>query len=185
MTSVERSADSSSQGYGTVTEPLTKDAPVPAILVAEHILYLRQQAGVETNFVHLLGLTYMAHALMLTSYGEPLFLDRIEAWAPGPSIPVVYGAFQHHKLGPIGRSGTPGDKVLGPDARMVISVVENSFRDTDWRSLTSSITVPGTPWYNTFFGLGEGSVITDESIRSYYSNLVENAETEPSSVVPT
>ena len=97
----------------------------------------------------------MAHALMLTSYGEPLFLDRIEAWAPGPSIPVVYGAFQHHKLGPIGRSGTPGDKVLGPDARMVISVVENSFRDTDWRSLTSSITARERLGTTLFSGLAK------------------------------
>lgn len=180
MTSVERTANSSTRGYGAVAQPLMTDAPVPAILVAEHILHLRQQAGVETNFADLLGLTYMAQAIMLTCHGEPLFVDKIEAWAPGPSIPAVYGSFQHHRMNPIRRAGAPADTWLGSKARTVIAAVESEFRDENWRLLTRRITAPGTPWYNTFLALGEGAVIPNEAIRAYHETLVENAEAEES-----
>ena len=180
---MDRIAHSGTRGYQTAAQPLMTDAPVPAILVAEHILHLRQRAGVETNFADLLGLTYLAHALTLSCHGEPLFVDNVEAWAPGPSIPAVYGSFQHHRMNPIRRPGTPGDMLLGPKARAVISAVEDTYREDDWRTLTGRITAPGTPWYNTFFGLGEGSVIPNEAIRIYYDALIASAGAEEQSAL--
>lgn len=185
MTSMEQTAHSGARGYQTAAQPLMTDAPVPAILVAEHILHLRQRAGVETNFADLLGLTYVAHALMLTFHGEPLFVDKIEAWPPGPSIPAVYGSFQHHRMNPIRRPGTPGHAVLGPKAREAIRVVEKTFRHTDWRLLTGFITGRGTPWYNTFFGLGEGAVIANEAIRCHYDAWLQQAWAEQASDSPS
>ena len=82
---------------------------VPAPVVADHILYRRQGAGVETTVHHAIELTYLAHGWMLGFIGQPLFHDRIEAWERGPVIPTVYGMYQHFRGQSIlepGRDGT-------------------------------------------------------------------------------
>jgi uncharacterized phage-associated protein len=62
--------------------------------VTEWILWLAAQKGKKLSHMQLQKHLYYAQGYSLGMSGEALFDDRIEAWAHGPVVPVV---FHHYK----------------------------------------------------------------------------------------
>ena len=91
-------------------------------------------------------LTYYSQAWHLAWTGEPLFNDRIEAWANGPVVPSLYrehkGKFLLHK-GELSGRCSPED--LGGQQREVVDAVCESYGDlTGWQ--LSQLTHSERPW---------------------------------------
>ena len=152
---------------------------VPAPVVADHILYRRQHAGVETTVHRAIELTYSAHGWMLGFLGTPLFHDRIEAWERGPVIPTVYGMYQHFRGQPIlepGRDGTRWLREIHEDAPDIVMAVESNYRDFTSAQLSRLLRAKDSPWYKTFHEDGPAHPIPTSLIETYYQTLLERVK---------
>ncbi len=66
--------------------------------VADYFLMqLDQNVGDSITNLKLQKLVYYAQAWHLAIFGKMFFSDRIEAWAHGPVIPVLYRRFRDYK----------------------------------------------------------------------------------------
>lgn len=137
--------------------------------VAEYIL--RKRGSVSA--MKLQKLVYYSQAWHLVWSEEPLFDERIEAWASGP---VVRELFDKHR----GRFRlAPGDiggnsASLTPDQKDSIDRVLEFYGDKTPQWL-SDLTHMEAPWQHARAGLAEGErsgrEITLETMAEYYGSL--------------
>lgn len=85
-------------------------AETTARRVADLILCLGRQRGIEMTNLKLQKLLYYAQAWHLAALDRPLFSERIEAWIHGPVVPPVFGDFKHYRWNPI--DCTPGEVTI-------------------------------------------------------------------------
>lgn len=138
-----------------------------AIDVAAYVL--DQLSSVST--MKLQKLVFYSQALHLARYGSTLFPERIEAWANGPVVPVLFNA--HRGKFVISRGFLDGVGPCSLSAREA-SVVDHVVRQLG--SLTgaalSELTHSETPWQAAREGLPPAAIsnreITRESILSFY-----------------
>jgi uncharacterized phage-associated protein len=94
-------------GLSTMTPKYT------AFDVANYFLYKAQEATEEDqeliSNLKLQKLVYYAQGLHLAINGEPLFLDRIEAWTYGPVVTELYHYYKEH-----GSNGIRADEKFNP-----------------------------------------------------------------------
>ncbi|GAA6622551.1 Panacea domain-containing protein [Scytonema sp. NUACC26] len=117
-------------------------------------------------------LVYYSQAWSLVWDEEPLFPEKIEAWANGPVVPALYnshrGQFKVSEL-PEGNSGN-----LTPTQRETIDEVIKFYgnRSSQW---LSDLTHKEDPWINARQGLMLGErgnqEITHAAMAEYYSSL--------------
>ncbi|MUG99372.1 DUF4065 domain-containing protein [Scytonema sp. UIC 10036] len=117
-------------------------------------------------------LVYYSQAWSLVWDEEPLFPEKIEAWANGPVVPALYnshrGQFKVSEL-PEGNSGN-----LTPTQRETIDEVIKFYgnRSSLW---LSDLTHKEDPWINARQGLMLGErgnqEITHAAMAEYYSSL--------------
>ena len=136
--------------------------------VAEYILQRRGQMSA----MKLQKLVYYAQAWHLVWSDEPLFADRIEAWANGPVVPVLYE--KHRGQFTVG-SGLFGGKCdLTDDEQDTIERVLTAYgsKSSQW---LSNLTHMEAPWQDAREGLIDGErgnrEITLASMGEYYSTL--------------
>lgn len=133
--------------------------------------YILSKLG-EMTAMKLQKLIYYCQAWSLVWDEEPLFIEKIEAWANGP---VVREVFKEHKtkfkISTIG--GDP--KVLSPTQIETIDSVLEFYGDKDSQWL-SELTHIEDPWKDargdTPMGVRSSNVITHASMMTYYSSLV-------------
>ena len=138
-----------------------------AIDVAAYIL---AEKG-EMTAMKLQKLTYYSQAWHLVWEDEPLFFERIEAWANGPVTPELYnahrGAFRVVNIG--------GDaNALAENERSSIDAVLRHYGDMTAQHL-SDLTHLEVPWRDARGDLPPGSVcnreITHAAMAEYYGSL--------------
>ena len=138
------------------------------------IKHIMSQKG-EMTAMKLHKLLYYCQAWSLVWDEEPLFDQKIEAWANGPVIPVVY---QHHR----GRFKiTPNedwinlaeDIELTPSQIETIDAVLQAYGDKDSAEL-SQLTHREDPWLEAREGVPVGerssNEITHAAMGEYYSS---------------
>jgi uncharacterized phage-associated protein len=144
-------------------------APVSADDVAAYIL---QKCGSMTT-MKLQKLVYYAQAWSLVWDEQPLFTEKIEAWANGPVVRELYdrhrGQFRVSKW-------TAGDPTrLTSCQKETIDAVLHFYGDKSSQWL-SNLTHKEDPWQNARLGLGPGqrgeAEIQLDSLAEYYSSLV-------------
>ncbi len=141
---------------------------VSVLDVAQCIL---QKQGKMTT-MKLQKLVYYSQAWSLVWDREPLFPEKIQAWANGPVVRKLYdqhkGAFQVTSL----RGGDPNN--LTDTQRETIDAVLEGYgnRSAQW---LSDLTHMEEPWGVTREGLQEGAAsekeIKHETLHNYYSSL--------------
>ncbi len=118
-------------------------------------------------------LVYYSQALHLVHYGEPLFVEDIEAWANGP---VVRDLFNLHRRKFVITKGFFGDAAVGSldesTAKSIRSVLDVLGGKTG--AELSELTHSEAPWRDARKGYGPSErcdvVITPDAIRSFYSS---------------
>jgi uncharacterized phage-associated protein len=141
--------------------------------------YILRQRGPMSTW-KLQKLVYYCQAWHLVWDDEPLFNDRIEAWANGP---VVRDLYRHHR-GQFSvdgwRWGNP-DR-LAPNERDTVDVVLSGYGNMTGRQL-SHLTHSELPWQEARDDLAPTDPsthdITAESMQAFYTALDTDANAEP------
>jgi uncharacterized phage-associated protein len=134
--------------------------------------YILQERG-EMTAMKLQKLVYYAQAWALVWDEEPLFKERIEAWANGPVVPALYDRHQGLFKVSSWKDGDP-DR-LTPVHKKTIDAVLKYYgaRTSQW---LSDLTHREEPWLEARQGLGLGergsAVISHASMAEYYGGLV-------------
>lgn len=133
--------------------------------------YILQKRG-EMTAMKLQKLVYYSQAWALVWDEEPLFTERVEAWANGPVVPELY---REHKGQFKVRSwpkGNPG--ALDGKQRETIDAVLGYYGDRTSQWL-SDLTHQEEPWLHARKGLGPGDrgsqEISHASMAEYYEGL--------------
>ena len=134
--------------------------------------YILQKTG-ETTAMKLQKLVYYSQAWSLVWDEEPLFRDRIEAWANGPVVPALYAEHRGQFRVASWRKGNP-DKLTPKQCETIDAVLRYyGNRPSQW---LSDLTHREAPWVEAREGLGPGErgsqVISHASMAEYYGSLI-------------
>ena len=147
---------------------------MPALLVAEQILFERSALSIPTDPMQVLKLVYLSHGWVLGIHDEPLISEPVEAWTYGPVVPSVYFTYKRFGRNPI--TDDTHDLSFGfTDEQLKItrSVLE-IYKDTHGTTLSAITHKKGSPWDVTFHKYGTGSIIPNDLIKNYYRSLIED-----------
>ena len=144
-------------------------AQVSAHYVAKFIL---SDTG-PMSAMKLQKLVYYSQAWSLVWDDEPLFDNRIEAWANGPVVRDLYDT--HKGKFKVSADDFPGDTdLLSPNQTDSIGIVLKSYGDRSAQWLSTQ-THSESPWIDARAGLSDNErgdrEITLESMSEYYSSL--------------
>lgn len=136
--------------------------------------YILEHSDRPLTAMKLQKLLYYSHAWNLVWDEQPLFTERIEAWANGPVVPAIYqvhrGQFQ------VGEWPLGNPNVLNRDERETVDVVLDVYADLSAHDL-SNMTHREQPWRDARSGFRPGQrsrvEITDDSIFEYYDGLYD------------
>lgn len=136
--------------------------------------YILKNQG-ELSAMKLQKLCYYSHAWHLVWEEEPLFNERIEAWANGPVVRPLYAAHRGQFIVsgmPEHLGATPDN--LTPSEKSTIDAVLAHYGQMTAHQL-SELTHRERPWMKAREGLGPGergeTAITDDQIAPYYDSL--------------
>jgi len=134
--------------------------------------YILRERG-EMTAMKLQKLVYYSQAWSLVWDEEPLFLDRIEAWANGPVVPALYSEHRGKFKVDCWKQGNP-DKLASKQRKSIDAVLKYyGDRSSQW---LSDLTHREDPWGDARQGLGPGErgtrVISHASMAEYYGSLV-------------
>ncbi len=117
-------------------------------------------------------LVYYSQAWSLVWDEEPLFSEKIEAWANGPVVPALYNS--HRGQFKVSELSEGNSSNLTPTQRETIDEVINFYGDRSSLWL-SDLTHKEDPWINARQGLMLGErgnkEITHAAMAEYYSSL--------------
>ena len=143
--------------------------------VADAAAYVLEKHGAMTA-MKLHKLLYYAQAWHLVWDEEPLFDERIEAWANGPIVPAIY---QQHR-GRFKLDSWDGDAAnLAPNEAESVDVVLEDYGNMSAHDL-STLTHLEAPWRDARGDLPQGepstAEITTVAMFEYYDGLLDEAE---------
>ena len=134
--------------------------------------YMLKKQG-EMTAMKLQKLVYYAQAWSLVWDDEPLFKERIEAWANGPVVPSLYAEHRGQFKVLSWEKGDPAR--LTPTQRESVDAVLGYYGDKPSQWL-SDLTHREAPWLDARRGLGPGErgsqEISHASMAEYYGSLI-------------
>lgn len=147
---------------------------------ASAIAYAFVLKGIEEgNFVtqmKLQKMVYFAHGYHLAKYAKPLVNEDFEAWKFGPVVPEIY---QSYKLYGSDYIIDPG---LVPKSARPLTLSDTAIDAVDytWRAtknLSAAVLMSwthkdGSPWAQVYDPNNISTVIKNDSIQSYFRNLI-------------
>lgn len=135
--------------------------------------YILQRTGPITA-MKLQKLVYYAQAWSLVWEEQPLFENRIEAWANGPVCPDLYREYQGKFMVDAGLSNRGRAENLTNNQRTTVDSVIKYYRNWTAAEL-SQLTHQEDPWREARRGISEGergnNEITIASMAWYYQSL--------------
>ncbi len=148
-------------------------AKYDVITVADEVLRLAKQAGMQLSPMKLMKLVYIAHGWHLVIKDSDLFANRIEAWKYGPVIPDLYHATKR-----FGREPIPLHLIEDEDdnveagTRDFLQDVLNKYGKFSAIQLSRMTHVSGSPWDQVYRDDEMGTEIPDRIIEKYYKELL-------------
>lgn len=141
-----------------------------AIDVAQYIL---DKMGKDISTIKLQKLVYYSKAWSLVWDEDPLFSDRVEAWANGPVVPTLFEKHRGQFFCPKKISGADVSH-LTDDQKETIDIVLKSYGEKSPQYLVA-LSHSEKPWIDARGDTAAGekckTEITDDSIAEYYSGL--------------
>ena len=132
--------------------------------VARYFLALvDEDAGDSLSNLKLQKLTYYAQGFHLAVYDEPLFPERIEAWAHGPVIPDLYHALKQFGSAPVQMDGDFNIDIYAPRVRELLDEVYSVYGQFSAVRLRN-ISHQEPPWAGT----PQGGVISEAVMSDYF-----------------
>jgi uncharacterized phage-associated protein len=134
--------------------------------------YILEKTG-ATSAMKLQKLVYYSQAWHLVWDDEPLFGDRVEAWANGPVVPVLYRA---HRGSFTVKAWSQGQaSKLTTSQRQSIDAIVKHYGPKE-AVVLSQLTHREAPWRDAREGLQPGArsdrEITKAAMAEYYGSLV-------------
>lgn len=140
--------------------------------------YLLEKKGTLTGF-QLQKLLYYCQAWSLVINDKPLFSEEIRAYEHGPAIPSV--SMQHKHQYNVYPSDISGNSSLLSESDMAfIDVVLTAYDGMSGQQL-EDLTHNEDPWlscFNQHTGVNSSAVISHESMRAYYAQLLTSTDEE-------
>jgi uncharacterized phage-associated protein len=136
-----------------------------AIEIAEYIINLSASYGDTISPLKLQKILYYTQGSYLALKNEPAFSDEILAWKHGPVVYSVYSKYKHYGRDNI-RSFAHSSTIKESDQH-IIKEIYSKYRDYTASQLVDK-THSEPPWLNT----NDDDIISEESIRDYFSNVV-------------
>lgn len=141
--------------------------------VADWFIAWAEQNDAEVSNLKIQKLLYYAQGNHLAQTGQPLFPDRIEAWAHGPVIRTVYRRFKDYQSSEIDPDCVP-EEFNWDDYKDV-----DSFLQTIWNTYGEysawklrNMTHAESPWIEAFnSGDSYNATISRESMTSFFKAL--------------
>ena len=131
-------------------------------------------------------LVYYSQAWHLAWDGEPIFTERIEAWADGPVCRELYDRHRGSFTVDSWRWGDPGN--LSDSEHRTVRIVVDAYSRLSGRQL-SRLTHEEAPWSDARAGLSPGVrsniEITRDAMKRYYSSLDADEDTDPVDELPS
>ncbi len=161
-----------------------------ALGVANELIDLADNDGVELTLLKLVKLTYLSYAFgLVLAPREPMIdprFDKVEAWRYGPVIPSVYHSFKHRRDEPIrredmavamvgedgGRCEFATPRIEGDRALRTIKFVWKRYRGVSAGQLVDILHLDGTPWRQSYIP-GVNAEIPEEVTRRFYTLFVD------------
>jgi uncharacterized phage-associated protein len=149
---------------------------LPAAIVANCFLDLAKAQGVPLTALKLQKLVYYAHGWYLGLTGEPLIIERVEAWPFGPVISSLYQEFKRFGREPIlERAPTPDyekhERAIKAATPLIEKVwqVYSKYTAVQLAALSHA---NGGPWHKAISQMGDQFVknfpIPSDSIAEYF-----------------
>lgn len=115
-------------------------------------------------------LLYFAQAWSLVRIGKRLFDGQIQAWKYGPVVPEVYQAFKQYGRERIPSvSGEYSPDIFNSDELNLLLDVLREYGKYSSPALVDFTHADGTPWKEVYSPSQSGTVISDESLKRYFS----------------
>ena len=140
--------------------------------IANTIICLSRQRGIEISNLKLQKLLYYAQAWYLAIEGRPLFDEDIEAWVHGPVVASIFRDFKRYRWQPIDCEA----EVV--DSREIRNFVSNVIQRYGVFTATQleRLTHREEPWRAARAGLppdaSSRNIISKESMQRFYSTLL-------------
>ena len=135
-----------------------------------------KQNGEPLNQMKLQKLVYIAHGWNLAINKEPLVLGRIEAWDGGPVMRPIWDHLRDYGLNAPGglmspAKGEPFEADFSASEDAVIRHTWKKYHQFSGVQLSEMTHQPGTPWTNAYFGQGRNSALSNEDIRTHFTEM--------------
>jgi len=138
------------------------------------IALVDEDSGDSISNLKLQKLVYYAQGFHLAMYGEPLFPERIFAWAHGPVVKELYHAYKQFGAKPIDLNQDFDAGIYDEglqDFLAEVNTVYGQFTASKLRNMTHN----EPPWKDTPLG-GE---ISHAAMRQYFKTLLVYDDSEP------
>lgn len=131
-----------------------------------------EQGDLITN-LKLQKLLFYQQGFWLAEYGEPLFAERVEAWAYGPVVPAVYDRFKGYGRTALDVQKEGREMHFAPAERerFFYSVYEVFVQYS--ASALMRMTHEEAPW-KAAWGCGKGTEITHEAMRQNFMGRIDD-----------
>jgi len=137
------------------------------------LLWARRDGDLITN-LKMQKLLYYAQAWHLVFFKRQLFSDAIEAWSFGPVVPEAYRFFKRYKAAPISCEGNDISGELTKNQMQFLNDFYGKFIGLSAHELVN-ISHSEDPWRDAFHKRGPSSIITNESMRSFYGEKLRQS----------
>ncbi len=151
-----------------------------ALEVAAFLVHLAS-AEEEPEFLGTLRLNrllYYCQGWHLATCGRPLFPERIEAWATGPVVPVVYEALLCREWEPIRSEDLPASEPLAPADQDHVVGVWDAYKNFTGMKLRE-LACAEPPWLAARNGRSvpeqSDAEITLEAMTAYFGSLLRSS----------
>lgn len=152
--------------------------------VADFLLQLaeREPEPEAVTNLRLQKLLYYVQGWSFVYRGRQLFDEPMKAWPHGPVVERAYECFKDNKASPLSSSGTAKSGSLTLEERQLIEGVWSAYKRHSASALRE-MTHRESPWLTARHGLPADSrkstLITDQSIRAYFTSQRETHERDP------
>jgi uncharacterized phage-associated protein len=146
-------------------------APYTVDQVADALIHLSRERGIEITNLKLQKLLYYAQAWYLVFADKPLFDADFEAWVHGPVVPRVFRRFKEYRWNPITEMvDVPADSPL----KEYLEEVLNTYGRLSATQL-ERLTHQEDPWKEARKGCARdessSELISKESVKRYYRKM--------------
>jgi uncharacterized phage-associated protein len=145
-----------------------------SLSVAQFLLAKCRENGQSITPLQLMKLVYVAHGYMLGKYGKPLLDETVQAWKYGPVVPSVYHAVKGFGSNPVTDvAGANPNFPFSDEEKEVMGMVADAYGKFGGITLSSATHLPGTPWNQTWDVFGMNAPISNDLIKSFYSEILK------------